>query len=66
MIASLQTPQQAQESTSIDKRDLELMKVELEKKYMQEISNLEKKLLEAKTEAEKKELMSQLQELRLN
>jgi len=64
MIASLQTPQQAQASTSIDKRDLELMKVELEKKYMQEISNLEKKLLEAKTEAEKKELMIQLQELR--
>jgi uncharacterized Zn finger protein (UPF0148 family) len=66
MIASLQSPQQTQAaSASIDKRDLELMRIELEKKYIQEISNLEKKLLEAKTEAEKKELLGQLQELKV-
>jgi len=63
MIASL-SPAQSQPQASIDKKDLELIKVELEKAYLQKISELEKKLLESKTEAEKRELVSQIQELR--
>lgn len=58
----VQQPQQSQQ-TGIDKKDLELMKAELEKAYMQRLQELEKKLIEAKTEAEKKELMSKIEAL---
>jgi ribosome-binding ATPase YchF (GTP1/OBG family) len=36
----------------------------MEKAYLSRISELEKKLLEAKSEAEKREILSQLQEVR--
>jgi hypothetical protein len=65
MISSLQSSQPSQASQeSITKKDLELMRVEMEKRYLQEKAELEKKLLETKSEAEKKEILSQLQELR--
>jgi len=56
--------QQAPAQPSIDKKDIELMKTELEKAYIQKLSELEKKFLEAKTEAEKKELIGQIESLR--
>jgi DNA-directed RNA polymerase subunit RPC12/RpoP/polyhydroxyalkanoate synthesis regulator phasin len=57
----VQQPQQPQ--PAIDKRDLELMRAELEKSYSQRIQELEKKLVEAKTEAEKRELVSRIEAL---
>jgi uncharacterized Zn finger protein (UPF0148 family) len=65
-ISSLQSQQlQTQQvGAGVDRKDLELIKAELEKAYLSRISELERKLLEAKSEAEKKEILTQLQELR--
>jgi len=49
---------------TIDKKDIDLMKTELEKTYIQKINELEKKYLEAKSESEKKELMKEIDRLR--
>lgn len=72
----IQQSQQRQEKpeSGIDKKDIELMRSEMEKafikqlqemekKYTQQIQELEKKLVEAKSESEKKELVSRIEAL---
>jgi len=62
-ISSLAPAQQVQPA-GIDKKDIELMKVEMEKAFAQRVAELEKKYLEARSESEKKELLGQIEELR--
>ena len=61
ILASIPTQQVPQ--PSIDRKDIELIKTDLEKTYIQKLSELEKKLIEAKSEAEKRELLSHIKEL---
>jgi len=64
-VASIQTqPIQAQPQPTIDKKDIELMRLEFEKALTQKLSELEKKYIESKSEAEKKELQNQIASLK--
>jgi len=57
------TGQLQPQETTIDKKDIELMKMEFEKSLSEKLANLEKKYIESKNEAEKRMLLSQIKSL---